>query len=222
MNILIVAATEMEITPFLHHLKQQYKQLGNDIFFNERHRVQILLTGVGMVATTFALTRLFTEKNYDIALQAGVAGSYDKGISLAAVCTVKTDLFGDLGAEDHYRFLDVFELGLMEENAAPYTGRLLANPHEFAFVAKLPVVSALTVNSVTGSEVTAIARWKKYGCALESMEGAAFHYVCLQKQIPFLQVRAVSNYVEARDKSLWKMNEAVTALNEWMIHFLEG
>lgn len=220
MNILIIAATEMEITPFLQHLQQQFKQLGKDIFFNDRHQVQILITGVGMVATTYALTKIPDEKNYDVALQAGIAGSFDRSIPLGSLCAVRTELFGDLGVEDHYGFLDVFELNLENGNTAPFSNKLLINNSNFSFAADLPSVSALSVNSVTGSEVTAKARLKKYNCQLESMEGAAFHYVCLQKQIPFLQVRAVSNYVEARDKSKWKMKEAVKALNEWMINML--
>lgn len=220
MNILIVAATEMEIAPFLDHLKQEFKQLGNDIFFNDQHRVQVLMTGVGMVATTFALTKLLTEKSYDVTLQVGIAGSFDRCIPLGGLCAVKTDLFGDLGAEDRYQFLDVFELGLEHENAAPFSNKLLVNNSDLPFAVELPHVSALTINSVTGSDVTAKTRQKKYNCQLESMEGAAFHYVCLQKHIPFLQVRAISNYVEARDKSKWKMKEAVEVLNEWMINVL--
>ncbi len=45
------------------------------------------------------------------------------------------------------------------------------------------------------------------------MEGAALHYVCLQEQIPFVQIRSVSNYVGERDKTKWKMKEAIENLN---------
>ncbi|NMD28678.1 MAG: futalosine hydrolase, partial [Bacteroidetes bacterium] len=36
--------------------------------------------------------------------------------------------------------------------------------------------------------------------------------VCLQKEIPFLQIRGISNYVGERDKSKWKMEEAIDNL----------
>ena len=55
---------------------------------------------------------------------------------------------------------------------------------------------------------------KKYHPLLESMEGAAFHYVCLMKNIPFIQLRSASNYVGERDKSKWKMNEAIVNVNK--------
>jgi futalosine hydrolase len=53
------------------------------------------------------------------------------------------------------------------------------------------------------------------------MEGAAFHYVCLQEGMPFAQVRSISNYVEPRNRSAWKIKEAVIALNEWVVAFLK-
>jgi futalosine hydrolase len=46
------------------------------------------------------------------------------------------------------------------------------------------------------------------------MEGAAFHYVCLMKQIPFIQIRSISNKVGERDKRKWKMKHAIERLKE--------
>ena len=33
------------------------------------------------------------------------------------------------------------------------------------------------------------------------MEGAALHYACIMEHIPFIQLRAVSNFVGERDKN---------------------
>jgi futalosine hydrolase len=41
------------------------------------------------------------------------------------------------------------------------------------------------------------------------MEGAAFHYCCLMKEIPFVQIRGVSNYIGERDKKNWKIETAL-------------
>ena len=46
------------------------------------------------------------------------------------------------------------------------------------------------------------------------MEGAALHYVCLMENIPFLQLRAVSNFVGERNKANWEIGEAIHHLNE--------
>lgn len=222
MNLLLVAATEFEIAPFKDYLIQQYKQIDAHRFFNEKNHVEILITGIGMVATTFQLTQRLTEKKYDLVLQAGIAGSYDASLVLGEVVAVEADIFGDLGAEDHYDFLDVFDLDFEEKNTFPFQQKRLVNPmNNMPLDYNLKKVSALTVNSVSGAAFTIEKRRKKYNCQLESMEGVAFHYVCLVKNCPFLQVRSVSNYVEPRDKSKWKIKEAIENLNRWLVGFIQ-
>lgn len=222
MNILLLAATPFEIAPLTAHLLQNWQQEKDLVFHKGANRLHILITGVGMVSTTFTLMRQLHEYTCDFVLQAGVGGSFDRSIPLGSMVMVQEDLFGDLGAEDHYHFTDIFELGLCEQDTFPYRQKRLINPLDgMAAGIALPRVTALTVNTVSGSDFTAALRKEKYNCQLESMEGAALHFVCLQKQIPFAQVRSISNYVEARDKSKWKMKEAIEALNSWLMDFTD-
>ena len=53
------------------------------------------------------------------------------------------------------------------------------------------------------------------------MEGAALHYVCRSMSVPFMQVRAISNYIGERDKSKWKMKEAVDNLNDTLLKYVD-
>jgi futalosine hydrolase len=142
---------------------------------------------------------------------------------LGGLVKITTDGYGDLGAEDHDAYLDITELGLLQPDEPPFTHARLAMPaSDLADRIDLPDASGLTVNTVSGGLRTIAMRWNKYCCDIESMEGAAFHYVCLQEGVPFAQVRAVSNYVTPRDKSQWKMKVAITNLNEWLIGFVAG
>ncbi len=208
MKVLIVAATEGEIVPLPTSPKED---------------VTSLITGVGMVATTYALTKHLQKNKYDLVLQVGVAGSFNPNIPLGSVVFITADQFADLGAEDHDKYLDIFEMGLTGRNSAPYTNGSLLTPllpvHEKIM---LPKIKGITVNTVSGNEPTIRKRAEKYGADVESMEGAAFHLVCLQENVPFAQVRAISNYVTPRDKSKWKMKEAVGSLNKWLIDFING
>ena len=52
------------------------------------------------------------------------------------------------------------------------------------------------------------------------MEGAVLHYICLQEDIPFLQLRSISNYVGERDKTRWKIKEAVDNLNAELLNII--
>ena len=214
MKILIVAATAMEIAPFTAHLGTTSA---------EGRHAEVLITGVGMTATTYALTKKLQTTMYDLVLQAGVGGSFDSTIALGELVLVTSDRYGDTGAEDHDNYSDIFDMELLDANEHPHTGGLLINPMgAVQQEMKLRHVSGLTVNTVSGSERTIKQRTEKYGCAVESMEGAAFHYVCLQEGVAFAQVRAISNYVIPRDKSQWRMKEAIVNLNKWLIAFVEG
>jgi futalosine hydrolase len=53
--------------------------------------------------------------------------------------------------------------------------------------------------------------------AIESMEGAALHYVCLMENIPFLQIRSISNYIGERNKKKWDMMDSIVNLNKALI-----
>jgi futalosine hydrolase len=207
MKILIVAATPPEIAPFIAQ--------------NHNPAIEVLITGVGITATTFALTRHLLTHTYDLVLQVGVGGSFDTAIPLGSLLFVTSDRFGDLGAEDHDQYLDIFDLGLLSPHETPYHHGALHTPilpiHQSI---TLPTATGITVNTVSGSHKT-IATRSRYACTVESMEGAALHYVCLQLAVPFAQVRSISNYVTPRDKTLWKMKDAIINLNNWLIGFVE-
>ena len=89
MKILIVAATEGEVGI----LKQQLPDL-NNAYLDAR----LLVTGVGSIATTYALTRELDRNKYDFVLQVGVGGSFDHVIQLGEVVFITSDCYGDLGS----------------------------------------------------------------------------------------------------------------------------
>lgn len=203
MKLLVVAATQAEILPFI----------------NQNLKADVLITGVGMVATTYALTKHLARHQYDLVIQAGVAGSFDESIPLGTTLHITSDTWGDLGAEDNDAYIDIYGLGLLGKEEHPHTGGAMHTPLLPAHSGiTLPQAKGITVNTVSGSTAT-IARRRLMGCQIESMEGAAFHYVCLKENVPFAQVRAISNYVIPRDKSQWRMKDAIINLNKWLIDF---
>jgi len=215
MNILIVSATDAEIAPLTEHFKTA--QLPSNISGG------IVVTGVGMLNTAYELTKHLQTSKYDLVLQVGVAGSYVTNIGLGDLVFVTSDQYGDLGAEDHDDYLDIFEMGLINPNVPPYiVGKMLTPLLPVHNKIRMPQVSGLTVNTVSGSERTIKRRNEKYHCDIESMEGAAFHYVCLKEKVCFAQVRAISNYVTPRDKAAWNMKAAIINLNKWLIDFIEN
>ena len=77
------------------------------------------------------------------------------------------------------------------------------------------------MNQITSSKEMIAFYENKFNPVTESMEGAALHYVCRSMGVPFMQVRAISNYIGERDKSKWKMKEAVDNLNDTLLKYVD-
>ena len=217
MHCLLVAATAAEITPFTEHLAETDKLIHIDF------DVDILITGVGSVATTYALTRYLQHKRPELIIQAGVAGSFDPTVPAGTVYAVQKEIIADMGAVEKQRFANLFELGLANPNEAPFKRSWLTNPNTTLLKrSRLKKVNAITVNEISTSKKRIQAYQDTYQPALESMEGAAFHYVCLQENIPFMQLRSISNTVGVRNKKQWDLPLAIEELNKVLIRLLEA
>lgn len=198
MQILLAAATEMEITPFIQ----------------DHPSADILVTGVGAPATIYHLTKRIQLIDYDLVIQAGIAGSFIPGMELGKVVTVNADTFGDIGIKTKNGLSTIFEEGLADPDHLPYINGWLVNTDPLLKVAGYEQVNGITVNTVTDDKDQISGLSAKYKAQIETMEGAALHYVCLQEEVPFLQIRAISNYIGERDKSNWKMKLAIENLNK--------
>jgi len=214
MRVLVIAATSLEIKPFQEYLAARGTPGGCHI--------DICTGGIGLMHTAWQLGKQLARQKPDIALQAGIAGSFRHEWPLGQVVLVGREQLGDLGVDDAGTFRDLFDTGLWTAGTPPFEGTGLVNSFSgLPFVPQLPVAGSVSVNTVSGS-LPLIARLReKYAPDIESMEGAAFHYACLQEQVPFLQLRSISNYVEVRDKSKWNIPLAVKALNSELIKYVE-
>jgi len=120
-----------------------------------------------------------------------------------------------LGAEDDEAFLPIEALGFGESifktdvRLSSYTDQ------------QLKQVSAITVNTVHGHEPSIKKLSGRIQPHLESMEGAAFFYACTQAGVPCLQIRAVSNYVEKRNRDAWQIGLAIKNLNSFAAELLK-
>ncbi len=197
MQILLTAATPNEI----------------ELFINMYGNIDILITGVGVPSTIYNLQKRLQETEYDFVIQAGIAGAFTEELNLAETVLVKQDSFGDLGTEEKNIFTPCIVSGLINPNEFPFADGWLLNSAGIPKNSVLKAVKAVTVNKVSDSSIQKQQLINSFSPHIESMEGAALHYICLQEEIPFVQIRAVSNYVGERDKSKWKIHEAFENLN---------
>ncbi|MBK9254361.1 MAG: futalosine hydrolase [Saprospiraceae bacterium] len=221
-NIIIVSATSKEIEPLTHYLSEYYDS-NNDQFNTYKYKQLIIrtcITGVGSVKTVFKLGQLSGIENTDLAINAGIAGSFKELIPIGSVAEVIQDRFGDLGVENaDGTFSDIFEAELDDPELFPFkNGVLTVIP--YPQLTDLNKVSGITVQKVHGTKNSIRDIVRKYNPDIESMEGAAFFYVMKSLKINSTQIRAISNFVEPRNKNNWNIGLAIKNLNERLIIFL--
>jgi len=211
MEILLVAATSFEIQPTIDYLKGNKRSVS----------VTPLITGVGSIATSYALTRQIGSSRPAVAIQAGIAGCLTEK-KPGEVLVVSEEVLADLGVWEDQRFKSLFEMKLADPDGFPFSGGRLVNPHTSLLdLADLELVRGMTVNEITTDGKRISWHQQNTFAVVESMEGGPMHYVCLQAGIPFLQLRSVSNSVGVRDKTKWNIPLAISRLNETLIALLE-
>lgn len=172
------------------------------------------ILGVGILDFSAGLSRLFFEceqTNIKISavINVGICGAYPgRGLSLLDVVNISSDRVGDFGCEEADGSHSVWSKSVL---SAPDD---LIPPFLQNTLRVLPQVKGTTVNCCTGTITTAAERVKVLDCDVESMEGAACFAVCEKFGIPAFQIRAVSNIASTRDKSLWKIDEALEKLHQ--------
>ena len=192
MKILLVVATESEI------IKEKF----NDC--------DVIVTGIGMVNATFSLTKILSEKGYDLVINMGVAGSFSNEIRIGDVVEVIEDVLSEIGFENGNSFSE-------------FTNFRVENSLKVDEKTNLKKAKGITVNTVHGNKKTIAEIVSRLSPDVESMEGAACFMVCDQFEIPCIQIRAISNKVEKRNKKNWNLDLAISNLNtevEKIINFL--
>ena len=188
MNFLIVTATKEELT------------------LNCNHH---LITGVGMVSTAIAVAKELSSNQYDLVVNIGIAGSFNRSLEVGSVVEVNEDYLSELGAQDSNRFLSPLEMELEMD----YKVNMPERTH-------LKKVRGITVNTVHGDELSIMKIVHRLNPQVESMEGAACMLACKYANVPCVQIRAISNAVEKRNKSNWNIPLAIQQLNKELEQFI--
>jgi futalosine hydrolase len=219
-KILLVTATEAEASA----LKRIPELItSGDGFLLGDCEISVLITGVGSVATSWGMAKwLSANQKPDLAINIGIAGSYNEEIRTGDVVVPVEDCFADAGIEDGSRFVTLAEAGLSDPDKFPFKkGKIeAANSFVTEAIKKMKPVKAITVNTASGSQQTIDRLIKKYNPDIETMEGATFFYICSGEKILFLALRSISNRVEPRNKDNWNISLALDNLSERLKHLL--
>lgn len=214
MPILLVAATSAELAPFA--------AIQNEAVNTSKLEITTLITGVGAMACTQSIQESIHQNRPDLMIQIGIAGCFDPAETLGNAMIVARDRLGDLGVMEQGIFKDLYDLNLADPNENPYTQGFLKNPiTDHPDLSSFRRCSAITVNEITTDKTRIDLYRNKYQAEIETMEGSAFHYVALKNEIPFLQIRGISNYVGERNKKNWQIMQALENAYSLLAAFLK-
>lgn len=201
--ILIVCATEFELQPLLEIVPA-----------DENHWAS-LVCGVGVVETTLSLSRMLEQRKgeFDTVLHFGVGGAYipasGKGAKLLDICLAKEELFGDFGI-CHKGHIESLPEHLVHKSRYFLDADLRKQCIQVVEKKNIAFQQGtfVTVAGVSGTAKRGSMLQGQYDALCENMEGAAVARVCEAFSLPLLELRCISNYVEDRDLSRWKLQEA--------------
>jgi len=212
LKILIVFATSPE-AEILEGIPDNYP--GKTEFCFNQSVISVLVTGVGGMSTGWAMQKwLYSNPKPDLAINAGIAGSFSEKYPMGTVVIPVSDCFADLGIEKDNNYQTLAEAGLMDPDEYPFKNGVINSHNNYIkkLLPRIPGVKAVTVNTTSGSERTIERLRSKFNPDIETMEGATFFYICARENIPFLSLRAISNMVKPDRKSGWDIPLALENL----------
>lgn len=215
MKILITAAEEEEIIT----ARQAYNSLTKEK--KESLETTFMLTGIGSTSTSYRLTKILCASGpFDLAVNIGIAGSFSQSFPIGSTAIIKKEYFGDLGFETFNGFQTLFDYNALDADTHPFkSGALhwtgLSTEIEKA-LNMYDRATGVTVQTVSGLPEKTKQLRSNFLPEIESMEGAAFFYVCIQEKVPFIEIRSVSNEVGERDRTKWNIPLALDSLKEAM------
>jgi futalosine hydrolase len=220
MKIVLFAATTLELPKLLN--KSDVPAVTSPFYVYrkiiEGHHVDFIITGIGLIASAYAASKIRLN-DYDLFINAGIAGSFDKKINIGDCVLVKEERIIELGAEDNNKWLRTKDMKLNEPDTFNLNLTLLPKNISSHFT-KTKKVKAISANTAHGNAKSINRILELYPAQIESMEGAAIAFATCKYNLPLLEIRCISNYVEKRDKSKWNIPLAVANLNSFLLDFL--
>lgn len=191
---------------------------------NDSRGFEVLAVGVGAANAAAFTAKALAAGDYRLVICAGIGGGFQGKAAVGTIVVADEIVAADLGAETPDGFLSLDELGF--GSASIEVDKALAHQVTAAFVeAGLQACSGavLTVSTVTGTAETAdrlLARLP--GAAAEAMEGYGAAAAAAGFGIPALEIRTISNAVGPRDRSAWRIKEALEQLEAVGAHLQEA
>lgn len=185
-----------------------------------------MCVGVGKTSAAMHTALSLAARTPDFVLVIGVCGAYRtglevEGLKVGDLCSLVDDRFADEGVETPEGFIDIETLGFGfcgpfgAHRSTSAKLRTLLEAHT-----SITEVSGATVSTCSGTDTRADTLRARTEAAVETMEGAAIAAVCSERNVPWVQLRSVSNYTGNRSEAQWDLRGSLARLHEAVRHAL--
>ncbi len=234
----LISAVEFESSELLKKLKNQ-KRITRGVITYYRGKIQerevvMAVSGAGKVnAAVSAAIMAEIFKPY-IIINFGIGGAYPgSGLTIGTIAIAEKEIYADEGLLTGRGFMGMEFVGIelvpARKGRSPLYNEI---PLNHALVSKIEKLLKrtgynikkgpfLTVSTITGTTERALYLRRRFRGICENMEGAAIAHVCRVQGIDFLEIRAISNIVEDRDRRKWRLKEAAAKCQDTVLSLLK-
>ena len=229
LNLLLVSATELEsgaVQGKLEDAKATQHARKTVIVGNLcGWRCTLFHTGIGGVNAAHALTCQLEAQLPDLVIQFGIGGAYvPTGLPIRSVVLATEEVYGDIGVVTPEGWKPADEIGIpLVDGNPPHFNRFPLDPQLVSTAAAICGAKCgtfVTVSQCSGVQAIGDALHARFNALCESMEGAAAAHICTLYDVPFLEIRGISNLVENRQPARWDIPGAADAAQSALIKII--
>ncbi len=200
--------------------------------------VLVAFSGLGKINAAAAAAAMLAGFPVSRLWMWGSAGAYPRSnLSLNDVVLASEEILGDEGVVTLSSWYSVEAIGfpLAKNKDEPIFNQIPVDQAELeraqlllkewkASSSELQLHTGpfVTVSGVSGSSARARLLGDRFGALCENMEGAAAAQVCLRYQVPFLEIRALSNWAGDRNKKRWHLPRALDNCQRAVLYLIES
>lgn len=201
-------------------------------------KVLVTFSGLGKINAAAAAAAIFASFSVSRLWMWGSAGAYSHaGIEINDVALASEEILGDEGVATitSWKSLDAIGIPLAKTHTGPIFNRIPVDRlelkrarlllSEWESTTSAPQIHRgpfVTVSGVSGSPARARLLVNRFAALCENMEGGAVAQVCLRYQVPFLEIRGLSNWAGDRNKKRWQLQKALDNCQAALLYLLEN
>lgn len=184
----------------------------------------LIAGGMGKANAAQAITALLETTPVRGVIGFGVGGAYPGcGLEVGGLALATREIYGDEGVAIAGGWLSTEEIGipLLEGvgDGRPCYNEIPTSVQHTAAASEALARHGVehrggpfvTVSACSGTELRGRELEDRFDAICESMEGAAYAHVARLYEVPFVEVRGISNRVEDRDMGRWRLPDAAEA-----------